>query len=512
YIWCRVRVTDQYNEVGTPIKAVGVITDIEHEKRMIDDLKRKAERDALTGLYNREETERQISRYLESKPEGCNAILMIDTDNFKRVNDSQGHLFGDAVLSKLAASMKRLTRKSDVVGRIGGDEFMIFLKNMPNRKGVERKAAQLLDMFRNLFQDGNRCVQITGSIGVAVYPWDGDDFASLYHGADVALYQAKKQGKNQYVMYDPKQFFAVPQRGYSSLGATIDSDQQYSGIPSDLTSYVFQILYGAQDMDEAIELILEIVGKRFDVSRAYIFENTEDGLYADNTYEWCNEGIRPEKANLQKVPYEGLDGYQNLFQNDSIFYCRDIHELTPAQAAFFEKQGIRSTVQCAINKDNRFCGFVGFDECTGMRLWTKEEIGMLSLVAQMLTTFLQKKRAMERDARLVGQLRNILDMQDAYVYVVNPETYELLFLNAKTRGLDSQVQLGMKCFSTFFGRETPCKHCPLCTAQQNGEFYNPQYDVWTKVHTVPIQWKNSQAALFSCYDITAYKKMQSADQ
>ena len=82
----------------------------------------------------------------------------------------------------------------------------------------------------------------------------------------------------------------------SSLGAAIDSDVRVSETgPEDLVNYVFQILYDTEDTDEAIRLLLEIIGKRFDVSRAYIFENTDDGKYCDNTYEWCSEGILPEK-------------------------------------------------------------------------------------------------------------------------------------------------------------------------------------------------------------------------
>ena len=98
----------------------------------MEDLRRRAELDALTGLYNHTETERRAGLYLEGRPETICAMFIIDVDNFKQVNDGQGHLFGDAVLAELAAGMKKLTRKSDVIGRIGGDEFAIFLKDVPS--------------------------------------------------------------------------------------------------------------------------------------------------------------------------------------------------------------------------------------------------------------------------------------------------------------------------------------------------------------------------------------------
>ena len=153
----------------------------------------------------------------------------------------------------------------------------------------------------------------------------------------------------------------------SSLGAAIDSDVRVSETgPEDLVNYVFQILYDTEDTDEAIRLLLEIIGKRFDVSRAYIFENTDDGKYCDNTYEWCSEGILPEKEMLQHVSYEDLDSYADLFKEDAVFYCRDISKLTsPAQIALFERQHICSTLQCAMMENSSFVGFIGFDECTG---------------------------------------------------------------------------------------------------------------------------------------------------
>lgn len=506
YIWCRIRATDQYDSSGKPIKAIGVITDINDEKKMIDALRQRAERDALTGLFNREETESQIRRLLEENPDTMCAMLMIDTDDFKSVNDKQGHLFGDAVLSELAAGMKRLTGQSDVVGRIGGDEFTILLNNISSREMAMEKAAQLLDLFQHLFWQGKQPIEITCSAGIAFYPDDGKDFHSLYHCADLALYQAKSLGKNQFVLFDRGHTVPIEQTGYSALGASIDSDMKTEGAAGDLISYVFQILYDSSDMDRVIQLILEIVGKRFDVSRAYVFENSEDGVYSTNTYEWCNDGIVPQKDMLQNFPYEEVAGYQELFKDNSVFYCRDIHCLTPAQTALFESQGIQSTLQCAIIEEGTFRGFVGFDECTGKRMWTKEEIGTLSLVSQLLTTFLLKKQVSKRDQELMIRLNTILDTQDAFIYAIEKDTYELLYLNHKTQELDPEAKTGMTCYNAFFSRQTPCENCPLTGG--GGEIYNPKYDVWTRAKAAPMMWGSLPAILLTCFDISEYKRLQ----
>lgn len=506
YIWCRIRATDQYDDEGDPLKAIGVITDIDAEKRMMEDLRRRAERDALTGLFNRGETESRIRRHLESNPNELCALLLIDTDNFKAVNNTQGHLFGDAVLTELAAGMKKLTRQSDVVGRIGGDEFTILLKSITSREKAAEKAQQLLDLFQHLFEQGKQPIEVTCSAGIALYPEDGKDFPSLYYCADQALYQAKSLGKNQYMLFDRDNAVPVEQTGYSALGASIDSDLQTAGASGELLSYVFQVLYDNRDIDRVIQAILEIVGKRFDVSRAYVFENSDDGEYCDNTYEWCNEGVVPQKELLQHFPYSDVAGYQDLFKNDAVFYCRDIRSLTPEQTAMFEAQGVYSTLQCAIMEEDAFHGFIGFDECTGIRMWTKAEIATLTLISQLLTIFLLKYRATDRDQKLAIQLNTILDTQDAYIYAVEKGSYELLYLNYKTRTLDPDAEIGMTCYGAFFDRENPCEFCPL--SSEVSEVYNPKYDVWSKTKTAPMKWGDLDAYLVTCFDITEYKRMQ----
>lgn len=482
-----------------------VMLDNDEDREMVDTLRHKAERDALTGLYNREATQQRISAYLSQNADGAGALFLIDTDNFKLVNDNMGHLFGDAVLAEMSVGMQKLTRQSDVVGRIGGDEFMVFLKDIGSPKMAQEKALKLLDTFQHLFREEKQPVEVTCSIGVAMYPQDGRDFQTLYQNADLALYRAKSDGKNQYALYDSEEMMSIAKMGYSSIGTAIDSNQKTQGVIDNLVSYVFQILYETTDLDNAIQMILEIVGKRFDVSRAYVFENSDDGRYSDNTYEWCNTGITPQKEYLQHYPYEGLGGYKDLFKENALFYCRDIHSLKPEQTALFEKQGVFSTLQCAILDRGDFTGFVGFDECTGIRMWTKEEIGMLSMISQLLTVFLQKKRAADRDHQLAVRLNTILDTQDAYIYTIRKDNYELLYINDKTLLLDREAAIGKTCYQAFFNRDHPCENCPL-TGNVN-EIYNPKYQLWTRVRVSPIKWGDCDACLLTCFDITEYKKM-----
>ncbi|HBG2113192.1 TPA: diguanylate cyclase [Clostridioides difficile] len=415
--------------------------DITKERKQIEKLQHISEKDALTGIYNRAETERQIKKYFEKNLNVMGALFMIDTDNFKQINDTEGHMIGDIVLTEMASGMKKIMRDSDVVGRIGGDEFTIFMKNISSVKDAEKKAEELLYMFRHLFQKEKSFLKVTCSIGIAIYPKDGTTFKEIYARADKALYQAKNMGKNNYVIYNQDYFKELEEFDCSSLGTVIDSEKQYAEYPDNLTRYIFRMLYQTDDIDQAINMILEVVGKQFDVSRVYIFENTEDGRYTSNTYEWCNEGISSQMAYLQNSNYQDYEDYEKLFEDESVFYCRDIHTLSPKLEELFSSQGIHSTLQCAYKEDRVFSGFVGFDECTGLRLWSQEEISTLSLISQIISMFLQRKKNNKLNQQ-IQQYQNILDNIDQCICVINKENNFLLYVNKKFKNTYSKFQIG----------------------------------------------------------------------
>ena len=125
--------------------------------------------------------------------------MMIDMDDFKSINDTLGHVAGDNAIIAVAKMFKTVLRVGDLVGRMGGDEFMIVLKNIPYGEVVERRAEIVRQMMRIQLTESK---SISGSIGVALYPKDGQTFEELYMHADIALYRAKETGGDAYVFYD----------------------------------------------------------------------------------------------------------------------------------------------------------------------------------------------------------------------------------------------------------------------------------------------------------------------
>lgn len=172
-------------------------------KKKNEELQSKAETDLLTGLLNKIATERHIQDYLEGDGSSENGMLFVlDIDNFKKINDTMGHAFGDQVLSTLGVRLRNQFRSSDIIGRIGGDEFIVYLKNISDKEAQIREAERIMNFFKD-FQAGDYVkYSVTASIGVALYPQDGTSFEEIYKAADKGVYLSKKRGKNQIAFYE----------------------------------------------------------------------------------------------------------------------------------------------------------------------------------------------------------------------------------------------------------------------------------------------------------------------
>ncbi|MEG0750556.1 MAG: diguanylate cyclase [Oscillospiraceae bacterium] len=167
-------------------------------------LKKMASTDSLTKVFNKAATEREIDIFLKAEPDGHHALLMIDIDGFKRINDALGHVKGDEVLEEFGSNLRGAFRDEDIIGRVGGDEFVVFIKNYKNLGLLASKAEKICDLLRNktiVSEETGKSVRTSASVGIALSPDDGHCFDELYHNADVALYAAKETGKNRYSFF-----------------------------------------------------------------------------------------------------------------------------------------------------------------------------------------------------------------------------------------------------------------------------------------------------------------------
>lgn len=182
---------------------INMISKVYNMKKQ-EQLEVKADTDLLTGLNNKLATERKIKEYIEKNPNSQSMMFILDIDNFKKINDTMGHAFGDEVLRSLGKQIGVLFRATDIIGRAGGDEFIIFLKNITDTESIKREAKKVEDFFKDFKAGEYTKYSATASIGVAIFPKEGNSFENIYKAADQALYKAKKRGKNQLAFYrDP---------------------------------------------------------------------------------------------------------------------------------------------------------------------------------------------------------------------------------------------------------------------------------------------------------------------
>lgn len=203
YIWIEMIARVYENENGHIIALI-VLNDINEQKEKEIELSYKAQYDYLTTLYNRETLVSKIDEYLSypSSRDQLNALLLLDLDNFKEVNDTLGHDVGDKALKDVSNILKGKFRTGDLIGRLGGDEFVVFCKDINDARFVERVSKELCELLELTYTKEDKVVVMTSSIGIATAPKNGRTFNELYVKADEALYDVKRGLKNGYKIYE----------------------------------------------------------------------------------------------------------------------------------------------------------------------------------------------------------------------------------------------------------------------------------------------------------------------
>ncbi|MEG1191444.1 MAG: diguanylate cyclase [Oscillospiraceae bacterium] len=204
-VWSECSVQIFLDTESVNLHCIGCIRNIHQMKIKELALQEKAERDLLTGIYNKITAELMIQNATDFIPEDAvsGAFLLIDVDDFKNVNDSLGHASGDEVLKKVAQGLISLFPGGDIVGRMGGDEFVAYINHIDNDEIALKKAGQICEMFHGIGISSNADFSISGTVGIALFPAHGNCFDRLYRNADTALYGAKRQGKDRFALFSP---------------------------------------------------------------------------------------------------------------------------------------------------------------------------------------------------------------------------------------------------------------------------------------------------------------------
>lgn len=353
----------------------------------IDALKKlweAAHLDELTKLFNRYGMKTWITQKLNEKSEDDQAaMLVIDIDNFKYVNDTFGHMLGDALLVDIAEMICGLFAESFFCGRIGGDEYQIFALNVP-KEVICEKADTLCRQIKAKYEKEHQNYNISISIGIAFSGnGRGQDYADLYKMADLALYQAKSEGKNGYMLYGSttphpascsnrlrgqNQVVQLGDSGFSPTKVLLDS--------------VIDELARHDDPKTTIETIARMIVDTFDVTRAYASCYTKDEMHIGKSYFYSQTSDNNITPNLKM---SGREYEAKCFNSDHIFFCTDIEQSVEPVKSELKRMGVQTLLQILIHKDGKIIGTLGINNCGYKRLWLQSEIEVMHTIAKLMT-------------------------------------------------------------------------------------------------------------------------------
>lgn len=354
--------------------------------------------DALTKLYNRYGMETWITQRLKEKDaDDQAAMLVLDVDNFKYINDTFGHMLGDALLVDIADMIRTLFPDDFFCGRIGGDEYQIFALNI-SKDIICAKAETLCKKIKEKYEKEHQDYNISISIGIAFSEENrGQDYAELYKMADLALYQAKEEGKNGYMLYGDnmtkkptqisqehrheKQIIQLGESGFSVTKVLLDS--------------VIDELNLKEDPKTTIEKVSKLIVDSFDVSRAYASCYTRDEMHIGRSYFYAQNddyNITPHLA------MSGREYEKKCFNSDGIFFCTDIEKSVEPVKSELKRMKVQTLLQVLIYKDGKIIGTLGINNCGYKRLWLQNEIEIIHTIGKLLTdTIYQLQQLSEED-------------------------------------------------------------------------------------------------------------------
>lgn len=376
---------------ATPAKLEGYARDITEEKRREGELRRLAQRDSLTLLYNRATGRSLVDGYLAAKnPYASCGMIVVDVDFFKNANDLYGHQFGDEVLVQMARLLSMMFRRDDVAMRMGGDEFAVFLRNI-TCPSLVKKVQQLVEAVREItFPD--RAYALTCSVGACFLPENvsGFTFDQLFRNADWALYRAKENGRNRYELCDNLQRFELaPESGVNQP----DIDTRY--LHGDIVSVAFEVFEKAANFNEATTLFLEIVGRRFSLDRITVVQTDIKKQATSRRFQWVSSD---ELAVLERFERFSKKDFLTLFNSydeygTAVLHYDDMAAYSDAGAALLMQGQAKTVLYAAMFSEGRYIGAVSYVTCGAKRFWSKQDRATVGELAKIIAAHLSRHQA-----------------------------------------------------------------------------------------------------------------------
>ncbi|MDE7425293.1 MAG: EAL domain-containing protein [Lachnospiraceae bacterium] len=408
-IWCLAKGAFIRDNTGKAKVLIGSIEDINQEKVMYQMLVEQALLDPLTKLYSRTKAQSLIESFLRDEGSfGKHALVLVNIKAFSEINRRFGSIFGDGVLVNIAEKLQEAIRKKDIVARAGGDDFLLFMKDVPSPSILERKIQSLLNLIQGMYAGENLC--ITCNIGVSCFPRDGRNYGTLFRNADCALYKAGKMRGTGYEFYDP----AYEGDEYSKRGeyyheyVVKDYKKNLNGdFSREITDFAVDIMLNSKDVASAIKLILDKVGKYYKCDNVFVLE-ADDNHVLHTTYAWSGkEGLNYFNA-MQSIDLDELPPLESYFDERGIKIISNTNILRnhPGYAPFVNLLNSKALLQCAFYDEGEFRGCVSIGYKKKTHEWIKEEINPLITITKLISVYLLKLKASEKIQNRIERLTN----------------------------------------------------------------------------------------------------------
>ena len=374
-----------------------------------EELREKALIDPLSKAYNRATAIEKIRaelRLLEEYEE-C-ALIVLDIDNFKNINDTYGHVYGDAVIAMAAGSIKSVLDENDILGRFGGDEFFIFVRNV-KRDELESKLENIRLAMMKMRIDKNDENDISCSMGVSM-GYAGVIYEELFAEADSALYAAKEKGKNRF------EFFSGEYKNKSTLCYTSDGveikDENESNEEQNITTVALEIASKSPTAESAIANLMRHIGVATDLNCIQImkFDTIEDRVSLE--FQWWKEHLGEynvvfTEARAGYYVHNDLLLFRQRFHIDKVFrYTPDFKEgFSKKYRDVFEGSENVSMVYCSNTENEDIFYVVCYQDWNKERVWTKEEFNDMFEITKIISMFMKTSYTVsEREKSLEHQV------------------------------------------------------------------------------------------------------------
>lgn len=452
YLWYQINARPILDEENGTYKIIGTLQNIDERKRA--ELRQMDEnmRDPLTKLYRRAYAKQLMQKYLAERPEDSAALLILDLDNFKVLCEKMGKTFGDEVLRSIASDLDGIFYSSDILGRAGGDEFYILMKNVLTDADVIKKVDEVQRIVERTYIGEGTDSVCSISIGIAVYKKDGTEFLDLYSKAEKALYHAKQQGKNAYAFYDEslegKYEVENIENKHNEVKMKDELEQEKELSNSDsLIELAFKLIEDSKDTDSAIQLLMRQIVKQLELDGILIRTRVGKEFKVTYPYQSFWEGLQQGQGGDVEFTEEEWNSMVSSFEdNHGLIICEDVMEIEDDQERKMNMAyGIQSYAKCAFYDKGDFAGNIDFVVMNHSRHWSKDDMATVRAVTNVISSYLLKMKAYEDASETVERLTGYDAVTGFYKYEKFTEVLKEYLKNAE-HGKYAMVYVDFKNF------------------------------------------------------------------